>query len=99
MERHIGVSMAPNGAEIEAKFLELIPLEYGKALKSKLLQARDIDGLMNTAKPFVGEVINLYVDPEGEVALDPEDRFSTKVRFMRDDGEVWFAVSDDITQL
>jgi hypothetical protein len=89
------VSVQPNEARIRGKIVGVKRDGAGSSWEVAVEEARDVEGMPNFAQSEVGKNIEVYVHPEFETTLAPEDSFEARIAFRGDERGGRFVLAHD----
>jgi len=92
----------PNASKVRGEIISIRPEPdgFGSNWKIAVAEAKDVDNLPNFARPYVGQIISVYIHPELKHNLSEKDQLEARVTYRGDERGGRFAlVEDDVRKL
>ena len=95
--RSHAVPVVPNASQIRGQLRQIRPEPEGcgAVWTIRVDEARDVDGMPNFARAYVGQPIEVYVHPELRPALAEQDSLEVRVAYRGDERGGRFVILND----
>jgi len=95
-----GVGVVPNASQVCGTLVRVSSDGNGSLWKIAVDETRDVDGMPNFAKAYVGDTIQVYVHPHLRADVTERGRVQARVAFRGDErGGQFVLVEDDVHRL